>query len=54
MKTILPMIETARSTMQALYGPKENTSGPPDRHSVAKKRTRSFQHVCGTRLGSNA
>jgi len=36
MKTILPMIETARSTMQALYGPKENTSGPPDRHSVAK------------------
>ncbi|MGC2040596.1 hypothetical protein, partial [Paraburkholderia caledonica] len=45
MKSILPMFETARSTMQALYGPKVNTSGPPERHSVAKKETRSFQDV---------
>lgn len=54
MKSILPTIQTARSTMQALYGPKENTSGPPHRHSVAEKETRSFQRVFGTRLGLNA
>lgn len=33
---------------------KENTSGPPHRHSVAEKETRSFQRVFGTRLGLNA